>query len=110
MPKGTVAATDELVAAVPHNPNTPGEFGRENAVAPPTGFSIEPATPDVGASTLSESNASNKTGSGDAITGANPFEPLLFGVSARGPLVYALVRARRSAATAAMYRRMPMPT
>ncbi|MDB4916936.1 MAG: catalase [Gemmatimonadetes bacterium] len=65
------ADTNALAAAIPHNPNKPGEFGRDNAVNPPTGFSVEPPSPDVGASTVTERNASDKTGSGDAPEGMN---------------------------------------
>ncbi|MBA2686245.1 MAG: catalase [Gemmatimonadaceae bacterium] len=71
------SATDALVASVPFNSNTPGEFGRDNAVNPPTGFSVEAASPVVGSSTVTESNASDKTGTGDAIEGMNPLsDPL----------------------------------
>ena len=66
------ASTQALAASIPFNPNKPGEFGRENAVSPPTGFSADPPSPTVGSSTVSESNASDKTGSGDSIDGANP--------------------------------------
>ena len=71
------AATDALVASVPFNSNKPGEFGRKNAVNPPEGFAVEAATPTVGSSTITESNASDKTGTGDAIEGMNPLvDPL----------------------------------
>ena len=71
------AATDALVASVPYNSNKPGEFGRRNAVNPPEGFAVEAATPTVGSSTITESNASDKTGTGDAIEGMNPLvDPL----------------------------------
>ena len=39
------AATQELAAAVPYNPNKPTEFGRDNAVAPTEGYSVKPPTP-----------------------------------------------------------------
>ncbi|MEO5815927.1 MAG: catalase, partial [Gemmatimonadaceae bacterium] len=55
------ADTEALVAAVPYNSNTPGEFGRDNAVLPPEGFSVEPASPIVGSSTVSEANVSAKS-------------------------------------------------
>ena len=67
-----VAATADLAAAVPHNPNKPGEFGRKNAVAPPEGFTVEASTPLVGSSTVTEANGSEKTGSGDSIEGVSP--------------------------------------
>ena len=71
------AATDALAASVPFNTNKPGEFGRKNAVRPPTGFSVEAASPIVGSSTVTERNASDKTGTGDAIEGVNPLaDPL----------------------------------
>ena len=66
------ADTETLASAVVENPNKPGEFGRAGAINPPTGFTVEPPSPDVGASTLTERNASDKVGSGDAITGVNP--------------------------------------
>ena len=66
-----VADTGDLVAAVPHNPNKPLEFGRENAVAPTEGFSVRTANPLVGSSTISEANGSDKTGSGDSIEGVS---------------------------------------
>ena len=71
------SATDALVASIPFNSNKPGEFGREHAVNPPTGFSVKAASPVVGSSTVSESNANDKTGSGAAIQGVNPLvDPL----------------------------------
>ena len=72
-----MAATDALAASVPFNSNTPGEFGRKNAVNPPVGFTVEAASPVVGSSTVTESNASDKTGTGDAMQGMNPLvDPL----------------------------------
>ncbi len=65
------AATEALVASVPFNENKPGELGRDNAISPPTGFSVEAPDPSVGSSTISERNASDKTGTGDAIEGMN---------------------------------------
>jgi catalase len=62
---------------VPFNSNKPGEFGRKNAVNPPAGFTVEAGSPLVGSSTVTESNASDKTGTGDAIEGMNPLvDPL----------------------------------
>ena len=65
------AATERLAASVRHNTNKRGEFGRENAVHPPTGFSVPPTSSLVGTSTISERNRSAKTGS-HAVEGANP--------------------------------------
>ena len=56
------ADTEALVAAMPFNPNKPLEYGRANAANPPQGATAEPPSTDVTASTLSEANASDKTG------------------------------------------------
>jgi hypothetical protein len=56
------ADTNALVASIPINTNKPGEFGHDNAVNPPTGFTVDAASPDVGSSTLTEINANDKTG------------------------------------------------
>ncbi|MEO5589610.1 MAG: catalase HPII, partial [Gemmatimonadaceae bacterium] len=53
---------EATASAIPHNSNKPGEVGRENAINPPEGASVEPASEQVGASTLSETNYSAKTG------------------------------------------------
>ncbi len=58
------AATQALVAAMPHNANKALDFGRENAVAPPPGLTAKSTSSTVGASTLSEANPSAKTGGG----------------------------------------------
>jgi catalase len=63
-------ATQALVAAMPFNANKAKEVGRANALSPPTGLTTEPASPAVTASTLSEANASAKTGGGAALEGA----------------------------------------
>jgi catalase len=65
------AATEELAASITHNPNKPGEFGRKNAVSPVTGFSARASSPLVSASTVTERNASDKTGA-PAPEGASP--------------------------------------
>jgi catalase len=67
-----VAATEALAAAVPFNPNKPGEFGRKNAVNPPKGFTVAASSPDVGGSTITERNASAKTGASEPVEGSNP--------------------------------------
>ena len=66
------ADTNALVAAVPFNTNKAGEFGRDNAIAPPTGFTVEPPSDIVGSSTVSESNESDKVGLGVPSAGVNP--------------------------------------
>ena len=66
------AGTQELAAAFPFNPNKPAEFDPAAMLSPPEGACVEPADPIVGASTVSESNGSEKTGSGGAAIGQNP--------------------------------------
>lgn len=61
LPSQKAAATEALAAAMPHNENKPLEFGRAHAVAPPEGQHVVP-DPLAGGSTLSESNATDKTG------------------------------------------------
>ncbi len=63
--------TDATAAAMPFNANKGAEHGRANAVAPPKGAVVDPASPLVGASTLAEDNSSDKTGR-PAATGSNP--------------------------------------
>jgi catalase len=57
------ADTQALVKSMPDNSNKAREIGRPNAVSPPVGMTRKPASRAVGASTLSESNLSAKTGS-----------------------------------------------
>ena len=57
-----LAAAQALAAAMPYNTGKAQEFGRENAVAPPRGASVSSSSPTASASTLSEFNASSKTG------------------------------------------------
>ncbi|HEY7840147.1 MAG TPA: catalase, partial [Gammaproteobacteria bacterium] len=66
-----LAATEELSAAFPHNRAKPGEFGKA-ALNPPVGQFEEPRDPMVGGSTLSETNASTKTGQGNPQVSFNP--------------------------------------
>jgi len=56
------AAVQSLAAAMPHNTSKRKEFGRDNAVAPSAGQTIEPSSELVSASTVSEANRSAKTG------------------------------------------------
>lgn len=53
---------DQLVREVPYNSNKAKEHGDKNAKTPPQGMTATPPSPSVSASTLSESNASEKTG------------------------------------------------
>ncbi len=59
-------ATQALVAAMPHNTNKALEAGRENALSPPVGLTAEPSSSTVSGSTLSEVNATAKTGAAAA--------------------------------------------
>ncbi len=65
------AGTQALAGAMPHNPNKAHEYGAKAAQAPRQGPSAEPADPIVGASTVTEANGSDKTGSGPQ-AGQNP--------------------------------------
>ena len=59
-----VAGIEALAAAFPYNAAKPSEFGA--AVREPAkGQAAEPAEPSIGGSTLSETNASPKVGSGN---------------------------------------------
>ncbi|MET3394525.1 catalase [Variovorax sp. 1140] len=54
--------TQALAAGMPSNPNKPLEHGEANAQATPTGATVTPPSRLPGASTLSEQNDSDKTG------------------------------------------------
>ncbi|BDU16406.1 catalase [Lysobacter auxotrophicus] len=59
-----------LAATFDHNPTKAAEYGRDNALAPPEGAHVTP-TPLAGASTLTESQTSDKVGT-QAQPGTNP--------------------------------------
>ncbi len=65
------AGTDALAAEMPHNPNKPAEYG-EASRNPPEGATAAPASPDVTASTATETTASEKVGRGQPNLGTNP--------------------------------------
>jgi len=65
------AGTQALVAAMPFNPNKPGEHGK-GALKPQVGATAEPNDPRVTGSTLSELVASPKLGQGKPQLGHNP--------------------------------------
>jgi catalase len=65
------ADTQATAAAFEFNANKPAEHGRDNAVAPPEGQHVKPASPEVSASTLSEGNDAGKVGAA-APPGKNP--------------------------------------
>lgn len=56
---------------MPWNANKPLELGHEHAVLPPVGIQLQPASPAVTASTLTERTPSAKTGAGDVPQGRN---------------------------------------
>jgi catalase len=58
------AGTQALVEAIPYNASKPMEIGRDNALQPPEGECVPASSRDVTGSTLTERNASVKTGSG----------------------------------------------
>ena len=66
-----LAGTETLAAAFPYNAAKPSEFG-DAAMTPMTGQTAEPPDPIVGASTLSETNASEKVGGGNPPISFNP--------------------------------------
>ena len=61
-PARKAAETQALAAARPFNANKAQDFGRDHAVSPPEGEALRAGLAEVGASTLSESQASAKTG------------------------------------------------
>jgi catalase len=65
------AAGNALAAAMPLNPTTPLEYDRDAALHPTAGAHTRHADPLAGASTASETAASDKVGSGGAVLGAN---------------------------------------
>ena len=65
-----MAGTQALAAAVPFNAAKPSEFGAD--ARPATGQAVEPPDPLVTGSTLTESNGSDKVGSGSPRLGFNP--------------------------------------
>jgi catalase len=56
------ADVQALVAAMPFNAGKQREHGRDNAIAPPAGATVEPRSAAATGSTLSEANPSTKTG------------------------------------------------
>ncbi len=66
-----LAATQDLSAEFPFNAAKSSEFGKA-AMKPATGQSSTPSDPSATGSTLSETNASDKTGSGTPPNGHNP--------------------------------------
>ena len=65
------AQTQALVASMPFNRNKASEYAPADATRPPAGQTAAPGSPMVGASTLSERNASPKTSQGPLPVGTN---------------------------------------
>jgi catalase len=66
-----LSGTQALVAAMPFNPNKPGEHGKA-ALQPQPGATAKPPESVVTASTVRETVASAKLGKGPALLGHNP--------------------------------------
>jgi catalase len=66
-----MAGTDELGRAFPSNAIKAAEYGRKGALNPPQGQSEDAPSTDVSASTITETNRSDKTGAA-AAAGENP--------------------------------------
>src|SRR5262245_61190006 len=66
------AATQAMSASFVFNSNKEAEYDPDGALAPPEGVSVKSSDPIAGASTVSESNASDKVGSGGGNIGRNP--------------------------------------
>ncbi len=64
------SASEDFVAAMPHNSIKELEYGHDNAVAPPPGATVEPDSSALTASTMTEEAGTAKTG-GAAPLGAN---------------------------------------
>ncbi len=95
------AGTQEVASAIPFNPIKGAEYDPTSALAPHEGPSVKPADPIVGASTVTESNDSEKAGSGGPIIGHNPTV---------GPLDRPCVWTPRSRAADDECRGCPLPT
>ena len=67
-----MAGTQDVASAFPFNAIKSAEYDPAAALTPPEGPSVKPADPIVGASTVSESNGSEKAGSGGPNIGHNP--------------------------------------
>src|SRR4249919_1399019 len=80
------ADVDAMAEAMPFNANKALEYGLDNAHVPQEGEGVEPPSEDVGASTLSEANASDKlgtrAGSGDPVA-VGPLDPVRTDATAR---------------------------
>jgi len=66
-----MAGTDQLARSFPSNAIKAAEYGRQGSLNPPQGKSEDPPSNDVSASTITETNVSDKTGNA-ADAGVNP--------------------------------------
>ena len=66
------AASADVAAAFPYNALKASEYDPDAALAPEPGPSVKPRDPLAGASTVTESNGSEKVGSGGPNIGQNP--------------------------------------
>jgi catalase len=66
-----MSATAEMVGALPYNPLKAGEYGLDAGHAPQAGRPVAPSDASAAASTLSESNRSDKLGDGAPEAGVN---------------------------------------
>jgi len=66
------AGTDRMAGSIQHNPLKASEYGDDDAHEPQAGEPVEPPSPAVGGSTLTETVASDKVGSGEPPDGENP--------------------------------------
>ena len=65
------AGTQQLAARMPFNASKAAEYDPATTTAPPMGQAVEPGDPIVGASTVQESQTSEKVGSGSPVIGVN---------------------------------------
>src|SRR6478672_9880598 len=80
------ADVNATAEAMPFNANKALEYGLDNAHAPQEGEGVEPPSEDVGASTLSEANASDKLGTragSGAPVAVGPLDPVRTDATAR---------------------------
>jgi catalase len=68
------AATDALAAQFRFNTNATRDHGLDSALHPQAGMTASSTSPTVGASTVSEQNASVKAGTGDITDGQDPLK------------------------------------
>ena len=67
-----MAGTETVAASMPYNPTKPNEYGELATRGPEEGAHVDLPDPIVGASTVTESNGSDKVGSGVPTPGHNP--------------------------------------